>query len=110
ARIFGELVELDFPPMRPEDARACAEMLLPPHLREQLHERREFDFAVGIQGLGRFRGNLFQQRGTFSFSFRAIPFEIPTLAELQLPRVLESIAMYPRGLVLVTGITGSGKS
>ncbi len=110
ARISGELVELDFPPIRPEDVVNCTETLLPAHLRDQLGERREVDFAVGIQGLGRFRGNLFQQRGTLGFSFRAIPFEIPTIAELQLPPVLETIALYPRGLVLVTGITGSGKS
>jgi twitching motility protein PilT len=109
-RLFGDLVELDFPPFRAEDANRCADQLLAPNQREQFAERHELDFAVGIQGLGRFRGNIFHQRGTLSFAFRAIPFEIPSLRDLQLPPVLEQIALYPRGLVLVTGITGSGKS
>jgi twitching motility protein PilT len=110
ARIFGELVELAFPALRPEDARRCAEQLLSAQQRQHFLDRREVDFAVGVQGLGRFRANLFHQRGTLSFAFRAIPFEIPTLRDLQLPRILEPIALAPRGLVLVTGITGSGKS
>ncbi len=110
ARIFGDLVELDFPTLRSEDLRRCAEQLLAPHHLKEFEERREVDFAVGIQGLGRFRANLFHQRGTLSFVFRAIPFEIPSLSDLDLPRVLEKVALIPRGLVLVTGITGSGKS
>jgi twitching motility protein PilT len=110
ARIFGELVELNFPIVRPADARRCMEQLLTPQHRQQFAERREIDFAIGVQGLGRFRANLFHQRGTLSLAFRAIPFEIPSLADLDLPNILEQIALFPRGLVLVTGITGSGKS
>jgi len=110
ARIFGELVELNFAILRTEDVRRCADQLLSPQHRQQFAERREVDFAVGVQGLGRFRANLFHQRGTLSFAFRAIPFEIPSLADLDLPGVLQKIALYPRGMVLVTGITGSGKS
>jgi twitching motility protein PilT len=110
ARVFGDLVELGFPILRPEDLRRCAEQLLTPQHRLQFEERREVDFAVGVQGLGRFRANLFHQRGTLSFVFRAIPFEIPSLTDLELPAVLERIALIQRGLVLVTGITGSGKS
>jgi twitching motility protein PilT len=109
-RIFGELVELALPILRPEEARRCAEQILLPSLREEFAEKHEVDFAIGVQGLGRFRVNLFQQRGTLSFAFRSIPFEIPSLRDLQLPTILEEISMYPRGLVLVTGITGSGKS
>jgi twitching motility protein PilT len=109
-RVFGELTELELPVIRTEDARRYAEQILSPQQREELAARREVDFAIGIQGLGRFRVNLFQQRGTLSFAFRSIPFEIPSLADLQLPAILEKIAGFPRGLVLVTGITGSGKS
>ena len=110
ARIFGELTELRFPVLTTEDLRRCAEQLLSEQQRQQFVERREVDFAIGVQGLGRFRANLFHQRGTLSFAFRAIPFEIPSLSDLEIPAVLEQIALYPRGLVLVTGITGSGKS
>ncbi|MEX0912326.1 MAG: PilT/PilU family type 4a pilus ATPase [Gemmatimonadota bacterium] len=109
-RIFGELIELQQPPLRPEDARRCAEQILLPELRDTFAERHEVDFAIGVQGLGRFRVNLFQQRGTVRFAFRAIPFEIPSLRDLELPPILEQIAVTSRGIVLVTGITGSGKS
>ena len=109
-RIFGDLTELDLPILKPEEARKVADQLLTPLLRDELAEKHEVDLAVGVQGLGRFRVNIFQQRGTLSFAFRSIPFEIPSLRELQLPPVLEELAVTPRGLVLVTGVTGSGKS
>lgn len=109
-RIFGELHETSLPPLRPDALRRCADHLLSPRQKEQFAERKEIDFAIGVQGLGRFRTNVFQQRGTLGFSFRAIPFEIPSLEELLLPPVLEKVALAPRGLVLVTGVTGSGKS
>lgn len=109
-RIFGDLLELDLPLLRAEEARKVADQILTPQLKEEFAERHEVDFAIGVQGLGRFRVNLFQQRGTLSFAFRSIPFEIPSLADLQLPTILEKISQLPRGLVLVTGITGSGKS
>jgi twitching motility protein PilT len=73
-------------------------------------ETKEADFGIGVPGIGRFRTNVYQQRGTVAFAFRGIPYEVRTIRELQLPPVLEEIAMRPRGLVLVTGITGSGKS
>jgi twitching motility protein PilT len=63
-----------------------------------------------VPGVGRFRTNIYQQRGTLAFAFRAIPYEVKTIEELHLPKVLEEIALKPRGLILVTGITGSGKS
>ncbi len=109
-RVDGTLHDINLPPLRSEDLRGVAEQILTPAQRETLAERKEFDFAIGVQGLGRFRITIFQQRGTLGFAFRAIPVEIPTIAELQLPPVMEEIALYPRGLVLVTGITGSGKS
>ena len=109
-RVHGTLSETDLGVIRPDDARRCAEQILSPRQREELEEQKELDFAIGVQGLGRFRVNLFQQRGTLGFVFRAIPFEIPSLRDLMLPPVLEEIALSPRGLVLVTGVTGSGKS
>jgi twitching motility protein PilT len=109
-RIHGELVGTDLPTLRPEDLRRCAEQLLTPRQAEEFAARKEIDFAVGVQGLGRFRVNLFQQRGTLGFAFRAIPFEIPPLHDLELPPVLQEIGLSQRGMVLVTGVTGSGKS
>lgn len=109
-RVLGKLIELDQPLLKPEEARRCADQILAPAMREQFAKQREIDFAIGVQGLGRFRVNVFQQRGTLSFAFRAIPFEIPTLADLQLPAILHELANSARGLILVTGVTGSGKS
>ncbi len=109
-RINGELLDTELAVVRPDDLKRCAEQLMSPRQREEFAQRREIDFAVGVQGLGRFRTNIFQQRGTLGFSFRAVPFEVPTLDELLLPPVLQEIALAPRGLVLVTGATGSGKS
>ncbi|MBW3628195.1 MAG: type IV pilus twitching motility protein PilT [Gemmatimonadetes bacterium] len=109
-RLHGELLQTGLPALRPEDLRRCSEQILTPAQVEEFATRKEIDFAVGVQGLGRFRVNLFQQRGTFGFAFRAIPFEIPSMRDLQLPDAVEEIALSARGLVLVTGITGSGKS
>ena len=109
-RLHGELVESDLGVLRPEDLKRVSEQLLSPLQLEEFAVKKEIDFAVGVQGLGRFRVNLFQQRGTYGFAFRAIPFEIPSMRDLQLPDVVQDIALSPRGLVLVTGITGSGKS
>lgn len=109
-RVHGDLHDTPFPAMRPDQLRRCAEQLLNPEQQTEFEHLKEIDFAVGVQGLGRFRVNLFQQRGTLGFAFRAIPFEVPTLEELQMPPVLREIALSPRGMVLVTGVTGSGKS
>jgi twitching motility protein PilT len=109
-RIHGELRDSALAVLRADDLRRCAEQLLSPQQREEFAVRKEIDFAVGVQGLGRFRVNLFQQRGTLGFAFRAIPFEIPSMQDLMLPGVLEGISVSRRGLVLVTGVTGSGKS
>src|SRR5690606_9442813 len=71
---------------------------------------KELDFAYSVPGLARFRVNVLKQRGTLSFAFRLIPFHIPTLDELGMPPVLKQLALKRRGLILVTGQTGSGKS
>jgi twitching motility protein PilT len=109
-RVDGELESLEQPPLRPEDLKILAEQLMTPRQVKQFAEEKECDFAIGVPGIGRFRVNVYQQRGSLCYAMRAIPYQARTLAELHLPTVLEEIAMKPRGLVLVTGVTGSGKS
>ena len=109
-RLNGELVSLEAAPLKPEDLKLLAEQIMTPRQVKEFAERKEADFAIGVPGVGRFRTNIYQQRGTLAFAFRAIPYEVKTIRELRLPPVLEEIALRPRGLVLVTGITGSGKS
>ncbi len=109
-RVQGELVETPLATLRPDDLKRCAEQTLNPRQREEFAEKKEIDFAIGVSGLGRFRTNIFHQRGTLGMTFRAIPMEVPALGTLELPEVLEQVALLPRGLVLVTGVTGSGKS
>jgi twitching motility protein PilT len=109
-RVNGELTSLDMQPLKPEDLKLLAEQIMTPRQVKEFAEKKEADFAIGVPGVGRFRTNIYQQRGTLAFAFRAIPYEVKTIRELSLPEVLEEIALKPRGLVLVTGVTGSGKS
>ena len=109
-RVNGDLQALPMQPIRPEELKHLAEQIMTPRQVKEFAEKKEADFAIGVPGVGRFRTNIYQQRGTLAFAFRAIPYEVRTLKELFLPEVLETVALRPRGLVLVTGITGSGKS
>ena len=109
-RVAGELEQLAQPPLKPEELKALAEQIMTPRQVKEFAEHKEADFAIGVPGVGRFRTNVFQQRGTLAFVFRAIPYEVKSIDELQLPNILKTISMKPRGLVLVTGVTGSGKS
>src|SRR6267378_284261 len=109
-RVNGELVALDSSPLKPEELKSLAEQIMTPRQVKEFAEHKEADFAIGVPGVGRFRTNVYQQRGTVAFAFRAIPYEVKQIRELSLPPVLEEIALKPRGLVLVTGVTGSGKS
>lgn len=109
-RLHGELSALDMPALRPEDLKSLAEQLMTPRQVKEFTDNKECDFAIGVPGIGRFRCNVYQQRGSLCYAMRAIPYQARTLEELHLPKVLEEIALKPRGLVLVTGITGSGKS
>jgi twitching motility protein PilT len=109
-RLHGDLVPLDHPALRPEDLKGLAEQLMTPRQVKEFTENKECDFAIGVPGIGRFRCNVYQQRGSLCYAMRAIPYQARTITELNLPPVLEEIALKPRGLVLVTGITGSGKS
>jgi twitching motility protein PilT len=109
-RIHGELRTLQMPPMRSEEMKSLADQIMPPKRQREFTELKEADFALGVPGVGRFRVNAYQQRGTIAYAFRVVPFQANTITELNLPKVVEQIALKPRGLVLVTGITGSGKS
>src|SRR2546428_13699 len=109
-RVNGELVPLDASPLKPEELKSLAEQIMTPRQVKEFAEHKEADFAIGVPGVGRFRTNVYQQRGTVAFAFRSIPYEVKQIKELNLPPVLEEIALKPRGLVLVTGVTGSGKS
>jgi twitching motility protein PilT len=109
-RLNGDLQGLEMPPLKPEDLKLLAEQIMTPRQVKEFAERKEADFAIGVPGVGRFRTNIYQQRGTLAFAFRAIPYEVKTVRELHLPVILEDISLRPRGLVLITGITGSGKS
>ncbi len=110
-RVHGELKPLtDLPPLGAADTKQLAYSVLTDAQKHRFEENLELDFSFGIQGLARFRGNLFNQRGAVGAVFRVIPFEIKGFAELGLPPVLRKLCEKPRGLILVTGPTGSGKS
>jgi twitching motility protein PilT len=114
ARIHGQLGPLDgAEPLRPEDTEAALEHLLreaPEDLRAEFAADGEVDFAYSIRELSRFRVNAFRQRGWVSIVCRAIPFQVRTIEDLGLPEVIRDVAEEPRGIILLTGTTGSGKS
>jgi twitching motility protein PilT len=109
-RLNGELTPMDMPALKPEDLRSIGEQIIPPKQRREFDESKDADFAIGVPGVGRFRVNVYQQRGSLAYAFRLIAFQALSMDELNLPPILKEIAVKPRGLVLVTGITGSGKS
>jgi twitching motility protein PilT len=109
-RVDGHMVTLEMPPLTQEDLRSLAEQIMAPKNIKEFSEQKESDFALAVPGIGRFRVNAYQQRGTIAYAMRTVPFQAKTVAELNLPEVCERIALMPRGLILVTGITGSGKS
>ncbi len=109
-RVDGVLYTLDEEPPSSQDLRDCVEQLLNDEQRLYFSTHNEIDFAFGVAGLGRFRANIFMQRGTPALALRHVPVEVPSLEDLVLPPVVRELAFLPRGLVLVTGRTGSGKS
>jgi twitching motility protein PilT len=110
-RVDGALVPLkNGARLIPDEIAQIAMSLMNPVQQQRFEEYREVDLAHGVPGLGRFRVNVFQQRGSLGIVFRVIPFGVKTTAELHLPDVVERIAEEQRGLILVTGTTGSGKS
>jgi twitching motility protein PilT len=109
-RLNGELCPLPFPPLSANDTKTLCYSVLTETQKHRFEEEQELDFSFGIRGLSRFRGNLFVQRGAVGGAFRTVPYSARPLAELGLPPVVGELTKLPRGLVLVTGPTGSGKS
>jgi len=110
-RVDGALVPLkNGERLTPEQLHGVATSIMTPGQKAHFDKYHEVDLAYSIAGLGRFRVNAFMQRGTVGIVFRVIPFGVKTIEALVLPKVVERVAMEPRGLVLVTGTTGSGKS
>jgi len=110
-RVNGELLEVKYHPLEPEETEAVArEILSHTFFGDKIGNISELDVSYGLEGQGRFRVNIFRQRGTLSIVLRVIPATILSFAELNLPPVLEQIANLRRGLVLVSGATGNGKS
>ncbi len=110
-RVHGELKPCDdLPPLGPAETKQLAYSILTDAQKHRFEETLELDFSFGIKDIARFRGNLFNQRGAVACVFRVIPFEIKTFEQLGLPHILRKLCEKPRGLILVTGPTGSGKS
>jgi twitching motility protein PilT len=109
-RIDGKLHPLKMPPLSPQETKQLCYSVLTDAQKHRFEETNELDLSFSVQKLSRFRGNVFVQRGNVAGAFRAIPFKILTFDELGLPPVVQVLAKKPRGLILVTGPTGSGKS
>jgi twitching motility protein PilT len=109
-RIDGDLVPLRVNPLSPVETKQLCYSILTDAQKMKFEEEQELDLSFGVKNLCRFRANVFQQKGAVGAVFRTIPFKIRTFAELNLPPVIEELCNKPRGLVLVTGPTGSGKS
>jgi twitching motility protein PilT len=109
-RIDGSLVPLKTPPLSPVDTKQICYSILTDAQKHKFEEESELDLSFGVKGLSRFRANIYMQRGAVAGAFRTIPFKILTFQELGLPAIVSELCKKPRGLVLVTGPTGSGKS
>src|SRR5947199_1118261 len=109
-RVHGHLVPLDLPQLTPAETKQLAYSVMTDSQKHRFEENLELDFSFGLKGLARFRANVFNQRGATGAVFRVIPFEIKSFNQLGLPAVVSKLCDKPRGLVLVTGPTGSGKS
>jgi twitching motility protein PilT len=110
-RINGVLIPVENePPVTPQDTKEAFESLTTKTQRERFYSELELDFAYSLPGLARFRVNIALQRGSICLALRCVPVEVPTIEQFELPEVCRMLALKPRGLVLVTGPTGSGKS
>jgi twitching motility protein PilT len=109
-RVHGMLTRTNLPTLGPEDTKNLVYSIMSEERRRRYERKMELDMAYAIKGLARFRVNVFRQRAAVGAVFRLIPLRVQTIDELGLPQVLKRIALLPRGLVLVTGPTGSGKS
>ena len=109
-RIDGKLVPLKTSPLTPVETKQLCYSILTDAQKHKFEEESELDLSFGVKGLSRFRANVYMQRGAVAGAFRTIPFKILTFSELGLPAIVAELAKKPRGLLLVTGPTGSGKS
>src|SRR5947208_15317333 len=109
-RVHGHLQRLPGTEMTPAETKHLVYSVLTDSQKKRFEESLELDFSFGIKGLARFRGNVFNQRGAVGAVFRMIPYEIRSFDSLGLPPVVAKLCEKPRGLILVTGPTGSGKS
>jgi len=109
-RIDGKLAPLDMDILSNADLKEMVYSILDERQRKKFEETNEMDLAYNLEGVARYRANVFKQMGKLEMVMRAIPIKIPSIEELNLPSILNEVALYPRGLVLVTGTTGSGKS
>lgn len=109
-RVDGALQSIDMPTSTAKDLEQLAQQILSPQQQEEFTENREIDFGFGIQGLARFRSNFYYQRGSIAMAIRHVPLGVPAFEDLNLPPVVGDLAGLQRGLVLVTGTVGSGKS
>ncbi|MCL2102669.1 MAG: PilT/PilU family type 4a pilus ATPase, partial [Syntrophorhabdaceae bacterium] len=109
-RVDGSLLQLPYDPLSPQDTKRLCYSILTEAQKQRFEEELELDLSFGIKGLSRFRANIYMQRGACAGAFRTIPFRVRPFDELGLPQVIKELCKKPRGLVLVTGPTGSGKS
>jgi len=109
-RIDGKMVPLQLPPMTAAETKQIVYSVLTDNQKHRLEETLEVDFSFGVKGLARFRANVFFQRGAVAGAFRTIPWEMRSFKDLGLPDVVSGLCDKPRGLILVTGPTGSGKT
>jgi twitching motility protein PilT len=109
-RIHGHMTPLDLPTLNPAETKQLAYSVMTDAQKHRFEEDFELDFSFGLKGLARFRANVFNQRGATAAVFRVIPFEIKSFNQLSLPPIVSKLCDRPRGLILVTGPTGSGKS
>jgi len=109
-RVDGALSPAPFPALEPADTQAAAEFLMPEHKAREFAARHEADFGYTLIGVGRFRINVFRQRGMVGLAIRRVRSEVPTFEELRLPPVIKTLADSARGLILLTGPTGTGKT
>ena len=109
-RVDGKLQPMKMPPLSPPETKQLCYSVLTDAQKHKFEETNELDLSFGVRGLSRFRANVFLQRGAVAGAFRSIPYKIKTFDELGLPKVIVDLTKKPRGLILVTGPTGSGKS
>ena len=109
-RVDGHLLPLDIPPLTGVETKQLCMSVLTEEQKRELENSKELDLAFSVKNLARFRANIYHQKGNISAAFRVIPFKVYGLDELGLPSILKTLCSLPRGLILVTGPTGSGKS